>query len=433
MHSRLLVSGIPRSLPPLLRSPAPLRLPCVEGRQRAAPHFSSFPPTTAPLQTLHMDVWGPAHVSGLDRARYVLLVDDDYTRYTMVFPLQRKADVRSILIPWIRAVRRQLSTRFRQDLPSFTLPASPQQNGIAERCIGLVMEGSRTSMIHAVAPQFLWSFAARYAAHQLNLWPHVSVLETSPRLRWTGEVGDASAFRDVTFDESVGFYRLHPHTSSLVPPPPLFLVPGSPPVDPLPPQGPAPSGVSQVVSPPLVEPLEVSSDNSGPNSGAAGGGDPGGADSGGAGSGGSASPTGGRVMGTLGGESGSGRQLQPSRQETLSPQQLREWAVRWGSLGGGAWGAGAGGAGARGVGAGGFGAGGAGDGGARPALPARRPSGRRAALLCPRTALLAAAPPCPACASPCPARAPPCWPPRCPALPARRPAGRRPALPCALP
>ncbi|CAI7765763.1 unnamed protein product, partial [Closterium sp. NIES-54] len=55
MHS-LLVSGLPRSLPPLRRSLAPPCLPCVEGRQRAAPHFSSFPLTTAPLQTLHMDV-----------------------------------------------------------------------------------------------------------------------------------------------------------------------------------------------------------------------------------------------------------------------------------------------------------------------------------------------------------------------------------------
>ncbi|CAI7794174.1 unnamed protein product [Closterium sp. NIES-54] len=66
MHSRLLVSCIPRSLPPLPPLPAPPFLPCVEGRQRAAPHSSSFPPTIAPLQTLHMDVWGqPASV---DRA-----------------------------------------------------------------------------------------------------------------------------------------------------------------------------------------------------------------------------------------------------------------------------------------------------------------------------------------------------------------------------
>ncbi|CAI7792846.1 unnamed protein product [Closterium sp. NIES-53] len=78
---------------------------------------------------------------------------------------------------------------------SFTLLASPQQNGIAECRIGLVMEVARTSMIHAAAPHFLWPFAVRYAAHQLNLWPRVSHPETSPTVRWTGEVGDVSEFR----------------------------------------------------------------------------------------------------------------------------------------------------------------------------------------------------------------------------------------------
>ncbi|CAI7835613.1 unnamed protein product [Closterium sp. NIES-54] len=42
-------------------------------------------------------------------------------------------------------------------LQTFTLPDSPQRNGIAERHIGLVMEVARTSMIHAAAPHFLWS------------------------------------------------------------------------------------------------------------------------------------------------------------------------------------------------------------------------------------------------------------------------------------
>ncbi|CAI7767705.1 unnamed protein product, partial [Closterium sp. NIES-54] len=56
MHSCLLVSSLPRSVPPLPPSPALPCLPCVEGWPRAASHSSSFPPTTAPLQTLHMDV-----------------------------------------------------------------------------------------------------------------------------------------------------------------------------------------------------------------------------------------------------------------------------------------------------------------------------------------------------------------------------------------
>ncbi|CAI7817361.1 unnamed protein product [Closterium sp. NIES-54] len=57
------------------------------------------------------------------------------------------------------------------------------------------MEVARTSMIHAAAPHFLWSFAVRYAVHQRNLWPRVSLPETSPTLRWTGKVGDALVFR----------------------------------------------------------------------------------------------------------------------------------------------------------------------------------------------------------------------------------------------
>ncbi|CAI7735930.1 unnamed protein product [Closterium sp. NIES-54] len=121
-----------------------------------------------PLQTLHMDVWDPARITGQSSEHYVLMVVDNYTRYTMVFPLQSKADVRSVLIRWICVVRLQLSTRFRLDLPVLRLHSD------RERRIGFVMEVARTSTIHAAAPYFLWPFAVRYAAQQLNLWPNVS-------------------------------------------------------------------------------------------------------------------------------------------------------------------------------------------------------------------------------------------------------------------
>ncbi|CAI7872375.1 unnamed protein product, partial [Closterium sp. NIES-54] len=133
--------------------------------------------------------------------RYFLLVVDDYSRYTTVFPLRSKGEVPEVLIDWIRGARRLLSESFGSDLPvlrhpqMFTLPASLQKNGIAERRIGMVMDVARTSMIHAAAPHFLWPFAVQYAAHQINLQPCVSLPETTPTLRWMGKVGDASAFR----------------------------------------------------------------------------------------------------------------------------------------------------------------------------------------------------------------------------------------------
>ncbi|CAI7773166.1 unnamed protein product, partial [Closterium sp. NIES-53] len=327
MHSRFLVSGLPRSLPALPLSPTPPCIPCVEGRQRAAPHSSSFPSTEAPLQTLHLDVWGPAGVRGQGHDRYFLLVVDDYMRYTTVFPLQRKGDA-----PCIRAAHLLATFCAEHGIrQTFTLPASLQQNGVAERRIGLVMEVARTSMIHAAAPHFLWPFAVRYATHQLNLWPRVSLPETSPTLLWTGKVGDASRFRvwgarafvrdttadklspraipcvflgfvpdtlgwqfynpashrvfasqDVTFDKSVPFYRLFPYRTAPRPHRCSFSPQVDPPV-------PAPVEVTSDSIPVGSGAVPVGAELGGAESGGAARVEPGGAASGGAASGGAAS------------------------------------------------------------------------------------------------------------------------------------------------
>ncbi|CAI7886738.1 unnamed protein product [Closterium sp. NIES-54] len=121
MATWTLVSGLPRSLPPLPLGPAPTCVPCVEGRQRSAPHSSTFPPIEAPLQALHIDVWGPARVCGKGYERYFLLVADDYLRSTTLFPLRSKGEVPEVLIDWILGARRQLSERFGSDLPVLRL------------------------------------------------------------------------------------------------------------------------------------------------------------------------------------------------------------------------------------------------------------------------------------------------------------------------
>ncbi|CAI7816029.1 unnamed protein product [Closterium sp. NIES-54] len=94
---------------------------------------------------------------------------------------------------------------------------------------------------------------------------------------------------DVTFDESVPFYRLFPYRSAPPPPPPLFLAPGPPQVDPLLPQGPAPSDVSQVDPLPGTAPVQVSFVSGAAPGAASGGAAFGGVELGGAGSDGAGS------------------------------------------------------------------------------------------------------------------------------------------------
>ncbi|CAI7735127.1 unnamed protein product, partial [Closterium sp. NIES-54] len=148
MHRHVLVSGLPRVLPPLPPSHAPPCLPYVKGRQRAAPHSSLFLPTEAPLQTLHLDVWGQARI----RATRLQLRERFRTDFSVLrLHSDRGGKFSSDLLAAFCAEHGIRQT--------FTLLTSPQQNGVAERRIGLVMEVARTSMIHAAAPHFLWPFA----------------------------------------------------------------------------------------------------------------------------------------------------------------------------------------------------------------------------------------------------------------------------------
>ncbi|CAI7769319.1 unnamed protein product [Closterium sp. NIES-53] len=219
--------------------------------------------------------------------------------------------------------------------------------------------------------------------------------------------------QDVTFDESVPFYILFPYSSAPPPPPPLFLALGHPPVDPLPPQGPAPSSVSQVDPLPSTVPVVVAFGSDaipGAASGgaASGGAEPGGAESEGAGSRGAepagvetggaepegvqpggaepegvepggAEPEGAESGGaeprgtaSSGGPAGALPRLSP-RPEPLSPQELREWFALRTRLRRGAAGAGDSAAGGTGAGGAGVTAGASGTRGA----PAAGPGGAR--------------------------------------------------------
>ncbi|CAI7811658.1 unnamed protein product [Closterium sp. NIES-54] len=344
-----------------------------------------------------MDVWGPTPVGGTDQERYFLLVVDDYTRYTTVFPLRRKVDVSGVLIPWIHATHHQLCERFSRNFPvlhlhfdrggkfssdllaefcrdegilqSFTLLASPQQNGIAERRIGLIMETGKVG--NALVFRVWGALSLVRNAKEIKLSSRTlrSVFlgfttDAPPWQFYHPRLRRVFSSKDVTFDESVCYYRLHPHASHPVDPPPLVeplevssvssgpveggdlaadntaatrrsprleTPPGIPPrPSSLPPQ---PSAVDSGAKTAGAELGGAETEGEGSGGAATGGAGSWGAASGGADSGGPASPSGGGAVGDPTGGPRAGQPPQPDLLETI-----RAWIVQRGSPGGGGYG-----------------------------------------------------------------------------------------------
>ncbi|CAI7753932.1 unnamed protein product [Closterium sp. NIES-54] len=401
MHSRLLVSGLPGSLPPL---PPLLPRPAFLTSRGGSPPLLTPPRFPRRLLPCILSTW-----------TFRLELHEQFGQDLPVLRLlsDRGGEFSSSLL--------QDFCRGEGILLSFMLPDSPQQNGIAERRIGLVMEVARTSMIHSAAPHFLWPFAVGNVSILWVWGSRAFVRDTladklSPRAIpcvFLGFVPDTPGWQfyhptsccvlpsqDVTFDESVSFYCLFPYRSAPPPPPLLFLAPCPPLVNPLPPQGPAPSGVSQVDPLSSTAPVEVAVGSDAAPGAASGGAasegaEPGGAGSDGAGPGGSepwgeepggAEPGGAESEGAesggaeLGGAESEGAEsggAQPrgaalsggpaGASSRLSAQQLREWLVRRAHLQSGA--LGAGGAGHTGAGGAGVTAGAGGIGGIAVAGP----------------------------------------------------------------
>ncbi|CAI7849957.1 unnamed protein product [Closterium sp. NIES-54] len=138
---------------------------------------------------------------------------DDYSCCTTVIPLQRKADVLTILEPWLLA------------------------RGDAQALSRLCLHSDR---------------GVRYAAHQLNPWPSDAWPRVTPVSLWTGSPGVAADYRVWGFPGP----RSRPWREQVVSAHPCLPPPLS---------RPAPSGVSHVTpqSPPSQRPVLVVSGGAG--------------------------------------------------------------------------------------------------------------------------------------------------------------------------
>ncbi|GJZ26003.1 retrovirus-related pol polyprotein from transposon TNT 1-94 [Tanacetum coccineum] len=142
------------------------------------------------LNTLHMDLCGPMRVQTINGKKYILVIVDDYSRFTWVKFLRSKDETPEVVIKFlkqiqvglnktVRNIRTDNGTEFvNKDLTDYyervgifhqkTVPRTPQQNGVVERRNRTLVEAARTMLIFSKAPMFLWAEAVATACYTQN-------------------------------------------------------------------------------------------------------------------------------------------------------------------------------------------------------------------------------------------------------------------------
>nr|GEW23095.1 hypothetical protein [Tanacetum cinerariifolium] len=197
--------------------------------------FGGYPKVTKavssvdqPLFRLHMDLFGHTFVKSLNKKSYYLVIIDDYSRFTWVFFLATKDETSHILKTFITGLENQLSlkvkvtrsdneTEFKNnDLNQFcgmkgikrefSVPRTPQQNGIAERKNRTLIEAARTMLADSLLPIPFWAktvdegFLVRYSVNSkafrvfnsrtriVQETLHVNFLENKPNIAGSGPI-----------------------------------------------------------------------------------------------------------------------------------------------------------------------------------------------------------------------------------------------------
>ncbi|GKD89773.1 retrovirus-related pol polyprotein from transposon TNT 1-94 [Tanacetum coccineum] len=100
------------------------------------------------LNILHMDLCGPMRVQTINGKKYILVIVDDYSRFTWVKFLRSKDETLEFVIKFLKQIQ---------------VGINKTQNGFVERRNRTLVEAARTMLIFSKAPMFLWAEAVATA------------------------------------------------------------------------------------------------------------------------------------------------------------------------------------------------------------------------------------------------------------------------------
>nr|GEW17693.1 retrovirus-related Pol polyprotein from transposon TNT 1-94 [Tanacetum cinerariifolium] len=176
--------GLVRGLPKLKFEKDHLYSACAMGKSKKKSHTPKSEDTNQEkLYLLHMDLCGPVRVESVNRKKYILVIVDDYSRFTWVKFLRSKDEAPDFIIKFLKMIQVRLKVLVRrirtdnetefvnQTLREYyeevgishetSFARSPQQNGVVERRNRTLIEAARTMLIYAQALLFLWAEAKK--------------------------------------------------------------------------------------------------------------------------------------------------------------------------------------------------------------------------------------------------------------------------------
>nr|GEW13864.1 hypothetical protein [Tanacetum cinerariifolium] len=158
--------------------------------KRKSIHTKITPSSKRRLQLLHMDLCGPMRVESTKGKRYVLVIVDDYSRYTWTHFLRSKDETPEVLIDFpmlvqgglqahVRVVRTDKDTEFLNQtlrayfaaegiLHQMSVARTPEQNGVVERRNCSLVKATRTILSAAKVPLFFCAKAIATACFTQN-------------------------------------------------------------------------------------------------------------------------------------------------------------------------------------------------------------------------------------------------------------------------
>ncbi|GJT92466.1 retrovirus-related pol polyprotein from transposon TNT 1-94 [Tanacetum coccineum] len=189
--NKLAKDGLARGIARLKFQKDHLCSACTLGKSKKTSHQPKAEDTNQEkLYLLHMDLCGPMRVASINGKRYILVIVDDYLRFTWVRFLKTKDEAPAAIIKCIKNIQVHLKatvqnvrtdngTEFvNQTLREWyenvgishqtSVARTPQQNGVVERRNRTLVEAARTMLIFSKAPLFLWAEAINTACYTQN-------------------------------------------------------------------------------------------------------------------------------------------------------------------------------------------------------------------------------------------------------------------------